>query len=38
MNNVAKTRYELGTGVYPGGANKLLYEGKIYSRAEMNTL
>jgi len=38
MNNVAKTRYELGTGVCPGGANKLLYEGKIYSRAEMNTL
>jgi len=38
MNNIAKTRYELGAGVCPGGAKKLLYEGRIYSRAEMNTL
>jgi len=38
MNNVAKTRYELGVRACPGGANEPLYEGKTHSKAEINTL
>jgi len=38
MNDVAKTRYELGAGACPGSINKPLYEGRMHGRAETNTL
>jgi len=38
MNDITKTRHELGTGAYSGGMSKPLYEERMDDRAEMNTL
>ena len=38
MNNITKTKHELGAGACPGGMSKPLYEGRMGSRVKINTL
>jgi len=38
MNDITKTRHELGAGACPGGMSKPLYEGRMGSRVKINTL
>ena len=38
INDVAKTRHELGIGAYPRSTNKPLYERRMCGRTKMNTL
>jgi len=38
INDVAKTRHELGIGAYPRSTNKPLYERRTCGRTKINTL